>query len=315
MIDVACIGVLVTDLIAKPVDSIPKAGLLERIDSISMYSGGCAMNAGIDMAKIGLKTAVLGKVGADSFGTFLCDELKKYNVETAGIATDNNVQTSASVVISASGGERSFLHTVGANATFCYDDVNWDIVEKSRIAFVAGTMLMDAFDGKDCARVLQKCREMGKITVLDTAWDSRGRWMDVLAPCMPYIDVFMPSIDEAIELAGGEKEPAKIADIFFGMGVKQVVIKLGSRGCYLRESADAEGCVIPCFTVKAVDTTGAGDSFCAGFLSGMAKGLSFVECGRFANAVGAHCVQAMGASTGIRSYEEIQEFIRNQEKN
>ncbi|MBE7062587.1 MAG: carbohydrate kinase family protein [Clostridia bacterium] len=315
MIDIACVGILVADLIAKPVDSIPKAGLLERIDSIAMYSGGCAMNAAIDMAKIGLKTAVLGKVGADSFGDFLRDELKKYNVETDGVATDNKVQTSASVVISASSGERSFLHTVGANATFCYDDVNWDIVEKSRIVFVAGTMLMDAFDGPDCARVLKKCKEMGKVTVLDTAWDSRGRWMDVLEPCMPYIDVFMPSIDEAIELAGGEREPSKIADIFFDMGVRQVVIKLGSQGCYLRESKEAEGVTIPCFTVKAVDTTGAGDSFCAGFLSGMAKGLSFTECGRFANAVGAHCVQAMGASTGIRSYEEIQTFILNQEKN
>ncbi len=315
MIDVACIGILVADVIAKPVDKIPAPGLLERIDSIAIYSGGCAMSAGIDMAKIGLRTAVLGKTGADSFGTYLRGELTKYGVETAGVATDDTIQTSASVVISASGGERSFLHTVGANGTFCYDDVNWDILEKSRIVFVAGTMLMDAFDGADCARVLKKCKEMGKITVLDTAWDSRGRWMEVLAPCMPYIDVFMPSIDEAVQLAGGEEEPAKIADIFFDMGVRQVVIKLGSRGCYLRESREAEGIVIPCFRVKAVDTTGAGDSFCAGFLSGMAKGLSFAECGRFANAVGAHCVQAMGATTGIRSYEEIQSFIREQEKN
>ncbi len=314
MIDVACIGILVADVIAKPVDSIPKPGLLERIDSIAIYSGGCAMSAGIDMAKIGLNTAVIGKVGADSFGSYLCGELEKYNVNTEGIATDDKVQTSASVVISASNGERSFLHTVGANGTFCYADVNWDVIEKSRIVFVAGTMLMDAFDGEDCARVLKKCKEMGKTTVLDTAWDSRGRWMQVLAPCMPYIDVFMPSIDEAIALADGEEDPVKIADKFFDMGVKQVVIKLGSRGCYLRETRAAEGVTIPCFKVKAIDTTGAGDSFCAGFLSGMAKGLSFTECGRFANAVGAHCVQAMGASTGIRSYEEIQGFIRDQEK-
>lgn len=315
MIDVACIGILVADVIAKPVDKIPKPGLLERIDSIAIYSGGCAMNAGIDMAKIGLKTAVLGKTGDDSFGSFLRGELEKYSVDISGLATDESVQTSASVVVSASNGERSFLHTVGANATFCYNDVNWDVIENSKIVFVAGTMLMDAFDGEDCAKVLKKCKAMGKITVLDTAWDSRGRWMQVLKPCMPYIDVFMPSIDEAIELAGGEEEPAKIADIFFEMGVKQVVIKLGSKGCYLRETKDAEGVIIPCFKVKAVDTTGAGDSFCAGFLTGMAKGLPFADCGRFANAVGAHCVQAMGASTGIRSYDEIRNFIIEQEKN
>ena len=156
---------------------------------------------------------------------------------------------------------------------------------------------------------------MGKVTVLDTAWDSKGRWMQVLKPCMPYIDVFMPSIDEAIELAGGETDPVKIADYFFSLGVSKVVIKLGSKGCYLRETIDADGIIIPCFKVQAVDTTGAGDSFCAGFLTGMAKGLSFEECGKFANAVGAHCVQAMGASTGILSYDEIRSFITAQEKN
>ena len=84
-------------------------------------------------------------------------------------------------------------------------------------------MLMDSFDGKPCAEVLKKCKEMGKMTVLDTAWDSQGRWMKVLEPCMPYIDVFLPSIDEAAELAGTRDLDA-IADFFFSKGVKQVAI-------------------------------------------------------------------------------------------
>lgn len=314
MIDVACIGILVADVIAKPVDKIPGSGLLERISSIETFSGGCAMSAGIDMAKIGVKTAILGKVGDDSFGEFLRNELKKYSVNTDGLATDKENQTSASIVLSASSGERSFLHTVGANGTFCYDDVNWDVIEKSKIVFVAGTMLMDMFDGEDCARVLKKAKEMGKTTVLDTAWDSRGRWMEVLRPCMQYIDVFLPSIDEATELAGGETDPDKIADIFFDLGISKCVIKLGSKGCYLRESRASEAKIIPCYKVEAVDTTGAGDSFCSGFISGMVKGLSFEECGRFANAVGAHCVMAKGATTGIKSFEEINAFIESRKQ-
>jgi len=310
MIDVSCVGILVADVITKPVDSVPKSGLLTRVDSIELFSGGCAMSAGIDMAKIGVKTAVLGKVGKDSFGKFLKDELVKYNVCIDGIVEDEKVQTSASVVLSESSGERSFLHCVGANGTFSLDDINWEVVEKSKIVFVAGTMLMDKFDGDDCARFLKKCKEMGKTTVLDTAWDARGRWMAVLEGSMPYIDVFMPSYDEAVELSG-ETEPEKIADVFFSKGVKQVVIKLGSRGCYLRESKDAPAVIVPSFKVQAVDTTGAGDSFCAGFLAGMVRGLSFEECGRFANATGAHCVMAKGATTGIKSFDEIQEFIKN----
>jgi len=99
MIDVSCIGILVADVIAKPIDKIPDPGMLERIGCIETYSGGCAMNAGIDMAKIGLDVAILGKVGKDSFGDFLLGELKKWGISTSGIAIDPENQTSASVVL------------------------------------------------------------------------------------------------------------------------------------------------------------------------------------------------------------------------
>ena len=309
--DVACIGILVADVIAKPVDKIPEPGLLERISGIETFTGGCAMSAGIDMAKIGIKTAVLGKIGADSFGEFQKNALVEYGVGVDGIAVDPKTQTSASIVLSASSGERTFLHCVGANGTFCLDDVNWDVIADSRIVFVAGTMLMDAFDGKPCAEVLKKCKEMGKITVLDTAWDSQGRWMKVLEPCMPYIDVFLPSIDEAAELAGTRDLDA-IADFFFSKGVKQVAIKNGKHGCYLRESADAKPVLLPTYTkAPVVDTTGAGDSFCAGFITGLAKGMTFEECGAFANAVGTFCVSAKGATTGIKDFDTVKAFMRD----
>ncbi len=306
--DVACIGILTADVMAKPVEALPEPGKLDRIDSIEMFSGGCAMNAAIDMAKIGISTALVGKVGNDSFGDFLLKELERNNISTAAMKVDNTAQTSASVVISSANGERSFLHTVGANATFCYDDIDWKVIEDSDIVFVAGTMLMDKFDGADCAKTLKRCKEMGKTTVLDTAWDSKNRWNEILLPCMPYIDIFLPSKEEAYAFSGVE-DPAKTADIFFDMGVKKVAIKIGSKGCYLRESKDAKEVIYPCYNVPVVDTTGAGDSFCAGFLSGMVKGLDFYECGLFANAVGTHCVQAKGASTGIKSYEEIRKFM------
>lgn len=308
MFDVACIGILVADVIAKPVDNIPKKGLLGLIDNITLHSGGCAMSASIDMSKIGLKTALLGKIGNDSFGAFLKNTLIHHNVNIEGLAIDSENQTSASVVLSDSSGERTFLHCIGANGTFCKDDINWDVIKDSKVVFVAGTMLMDTFDGEHCASVLKKCKQMGKITVLDTAWDSKGRWMDVLEPCMPYIDVFLPSIEEATELSG-KIDPNEIADVFFEKGVKQIAIKMGSNGCYLRESKETDGITVPPYKVKAVDTTGAGDSFCAGFITGLVKGMSFEDCGRFANAVGAHCVSAMGATTGIKNMAEILKFM------
>jgi len=311
MFDVACIGILVADLIAKPVDKIPEAGLLERIDSIGLYSGGCAMSAGIDMSKLGLKTAVLGKIGNDSFGEFLKCELEKYHVNCDGLAIDPSVQTSASVVLSAGGGERSFLHCIGANGTYGYTDVNFDIIKKSQIVFVAGTMLMDAFDGEASAAVLRRAKEMGKVTVLDTAWDSKGRWMDVLRPCMAYIDYFLPSMEEAVMLSG-KRDPREICDVFLDIGVQNVVLKNGEDGCFVLQ--EGELITIPPYKCDAVDTTGAGDSFCAGFITGLIKGLDIVECGKFANAVGAHCVMEKGATTGMKSYEDIYRFMEKYER-
>ena len=172
---------------------------------------------------------------------------------------------------------------------------------------------MNTFDGQQTADFLKKCKEMGKTTLLDVCWDAKDRWASVLDCAMPYIDIFMPSIDEAVKLSG-ETEPEKIADVFFAKGVRKVVIKLGKHGAYLREEKDAKSVIIPTYSkIKAVDTTGAGDSFCSGFITGLVKGLSFEECGLFANAVGTHCVMEKGATTGIKSYEEIRKFMEEYE--
>ena len=308
MFDVVCIGILVADVIAKPVNGIPARGLLSLTDEISLHSGGCAMSAAVDMSIIGLNTAIAGKIGNDRFGKFLKERLIEKGVNVEALAVDDIKQTSASIVLSDSGGERTFLHCAGANATFSEKDINWNVIDKSEIVFVAGAMLMDAFDGRDCAAVLKRCKEKGKLTVLDTAWDSKGRWMGVLEGCMPYIDVFLPSYDEAVQLSG-KSDLKEISDVFFDKGVGKVAIKLGSKGCYLREGRESEGIKLSAYDTVVVDTTGAGDSFCAGFITGLSKGMSFLECGRFANAVGAFCVSSVGATTGIRPFAQIQKFL------
>ncbi|MFA7637258.1 MAG: carbohydrate kinase family protein [Monoglobales bacterium] len=306
---VACVGILVADVITKPVDIVPERGLLSHVDAIELYSGGNAMTAAINMRKMGIDSAIVGKVGEDMFGTFLEEKIKEFGVNTKGLKRDKKTQTSASIVLSASDGERTFLHCVGTNGTFSIDDIDWDVIGEAEFVFVTGTYLMDTFDGEQTARFLKKCKDMGKTTLLDVCWDAKERWAKLLDGAMPYIDIFMPSIDEAVKISG-ETEPDKIADVFFEKGVKRVVIKLGKKGAYLRESADAKSVIVPTYSkIKAVDTTGAGDSFCSGFITGLAKGLSFEECGLFANAVGTHCVMEKGATTGIKSYEEIRKFM------
>ncbi len=300
---------MVADVITKPVDALPGKGLLSQVDSIGMYTGGNAMTAAINIAKIGPKSAVIGKVGQDAFGDFLIRSLQEKNIDASSVKRDASAQTSSSVVLSDFTGERTFLHCVGANGTFSLSDIDFDKVEQAAIVFVTGSFLMNTFDGEQTAAFLKRCKEMGKTTALDVCYDSHGRWSQVLDQCLPYLDIFLPSIDEAIELSGGETDPQKIADSFFDKGVGSVVIKMGGKGCYIRENRTDQGEVLPIFKVKAVDTTGAGDSFCSGFLAALSMGHSFRECALFGNAAGACCVMAKGATTAMRDYAGLKALI------
>jgi sugar/nucleoside kinase (ribokinase family) len=134
--------------------------------------------------------------------------------------------------------------------------------------------------------------------------------MQLIAPCLPYLDYFIPSLEEA-EMISGKSNPEEIADSFLEAGVKTAVIKLGSKGCFIKNKAGDKYFIDSFKGIKAVDTTGAGDSFAAGFITGIVKGWDLYKCGKFANAVGAHCVMKVGATSGIKTIDEIQKFINS----
>ncbi len=307
---VACVGIMVADVIVEPVETYPEHGLLVPVNSITMHSGGNAMTASINLRKLGVESSLIGGVGNDMFGDYLKNCLIKANVKTDGIKTYDKVQTSTSVLmIEKNTGERSFFHCRGANGAFSIDDIDFDIIRNNDIIFVTGTFLMDTFDGIQTMEFLKKCKSMGKTTVLDVCWDSSGQWSKILDCAMPYIDIFMPSIDEAKMLTN--KEDLKdISDVLFEKGVKTVVIKCGSKGCYCRPDVKSDGIVISVYKVENIaDTTGAGDSFCSGFLAAYARGENIIDCAKVGNATGAHCCMAKGATEGIKSYQEIISFM------
>ena len=310
---VACVGILVADVMTAPAkDGYPIPGELKRVDAVTVHNGGNAMTASINLAKMGVQSSIIGKVGNDMFGTYLKDCLTRGGVDVKGLKTDYETQTSVSVVLLNGSGERAFLHCVGTNATFGIDDVDYSVIEESDLVFVTGTFLLDKFDGEQTVEFLKKCKEMGKTTFLDVCWDAKGRWATLVNDALPYIDYFMPSIDEAVRIAGGAEDPDEIADILIGRGANNIVIKLGGEGSYLRKTNEKRGTVYPAKRgVVAVDTTGAGDSFCSGFLAAYARGESPEECMRVANATGALCVTCKGATTATRSYEETIKFLNN----
>lgn len=307
MTEVVCLGILVADVVGKPVESLPERGKLLLVDTMELHTGGCAASTGIGLAKIGIKTAVIGKVGADGFGDFMVSRLEQNGIDTRGVVRDRKNATSATMVMVHTDGERSFLHYLGANASLEEDDVDLMLVGGAKVLHIAGTFLMPGIDGQPTARILKKAREMGVTTTLDTAWDSKGRWMSLLEPALPFVDIALPSIDEA-RMVTGKQAPRDVAKVLMDFGVKTVGLKMGEEGCYIR-SSDVE-LSIPPFKVECVDALGAGDSFVAGFLTGVVQGWDLERTGRFANAVGASCVTALGATTGIKSLEETEKFIK-----
>jgi len=306
MADIACVGILVADLIGRPIDTLPPKGRLGLVEEMTLHIGGCASNTGIDLARLGVSSAVLGKVGADGLGDFIVQTLERDRVDTRGVERDPAVSTSATMVLVDSGGERTFLHHLGGNARYTEDDVEWDVVSSSRILHMAGALVMPALDGEPMARVLRKAKDLGLITSLDTVWDATGSWMKTLKSCLRYADYFMPSLSEAIELTG-RKELHDVASALRDDGVGTVCLKLGDEGCYVL--GDGVEVRLPVYRVTAVDGTGTGDAWDAGFLVGILKGWDIATSARFANAVGAMCVMATGATAGIRSMADALQFM------
>jgi len=312
MSDIVCVGILVADVLGKPVDSLPEKGKLGLVDKMSLQIGGCAANFAIDLAKLGLKTTIIGKIGDDNFGKFLLDTLNSERVDVTGLKLEKNVSTSASMVMISGDGERSILHSFGANAKFCFDDINLDVIRKSKILLIAGTFLMPDFDGEGTEKLLKFAKENDVKCCMDTAWDSKGQWIKKIESSLLYLDWFMPSYAEACEMSG-KTSPEETAQFFHSKGVRNVIIKMGNEGCFVKPENE-NGYQVPAFNkVKVIDTSGAGDSFCAGFIAGLYKGWDIPECARFANAVGAHCIMQIGTTAGIKSIEETLEFIRDYE--
>ncbi len=300
---IVCLGVLVADVVAKPVDALPRRGTLELIERMELHIGGNAANSAAVLAKLGLPVKLVGKVGDDSFGAFLAEGLAKLGVDTCAVATDPHASTSVSLVTVHSDAERSFLHVAGANATLKSEDVDWGALGGSRFFHVAGLQLLTGLEGEGVAVVLAEAQKRGMVTLLDTVMNPRSAGWVGLAPALPHLDWFVPSVDEIQQLCGKVTVIEQIAACRVVNPALNMVVKVGSEGCWVAE-ARKDPVLVPAEPgIMVVDTLGAGDAWCAGFLAGLSRGLVPLEAAALANRVGAACVQALGATTGIPRLE------------
>lgn len=304
--EVICLGILVADIIGRPIDSLPARGALQLVPSITPHIGGCAANTGIGLQTLGIETTVVGKVGRDGFGTLVRSELEAHAV-TVQVVEDEAAPTSATMVMVSSDAERSFLHCIGANATLRFEDFDLSLLDGVKLLHIAGHGLMPSFDGAGCAQLLQIARQQGIKTSLDTAGAPDELWCRNLRSCLPHLDYFVPSLHEVQQLFPIAQTPETIAEELLRAGVGVVALKMGEAGSYVSDGTT--GHFVPPFKVEAVDATGAGDAFAAGFLTGTLRGFSLETAARLGNAAGALCVTEVGTVAGYRTLPETLDFI------
>jgi sugar/nucleoside kinase (ribokinase family) len=305
--DVLCVGQLVADILVKPVDSVDFSVDTQKIDLIEVKNGGDCLNTAIGLAKLGNKVGFVGKIGNDQFGDFLTDVIKQYDIDIKGLKIADNVATSAVVVLISKSGERTFLYYGGANDSFKFEDIEPDVVDSTKIVHVGGTYQLPDFDGYGAAKLFELARSKNKITSMDVTWDTSGKWLKTIQPCLKYLNFFMPSYQEA-KMITKKEQPEDIAAFLQNEGVDVVIIKLGKDGSYIKSRHEAFYC--PSYATNVVDTTGAGDSFVAGFLTGVLKDWNLAKCAQVASGVSAFCIQHLGATTGIPSFTEVNDFIK-----
>ena len=302
--DAAIFGLIVADLIAEPMDlrSPPAPGGLVLTNSITLTSGGNVCNTGVAMAKLGMKVAAAGLVGKDVLGTAVTEKLRNEGLDTAAVFPPDRGQTSASVVAVEPSGERCFFHTPGVTklldaAAFrrCFE-----VFRRCRYVQVGYFGLLPALTG-DLPVVLKELRTLApqlKIA-LDTV-NPPDTW-ERLQPILPQVDLFCPSRTEAAALTG-ESAPHKMVNVFrqhMRPGTL-IGIKLDADGCYLDDGHKAV--TVPAYKIDVVDTTGAGDTWFGGLLTGLIRGMSLEDAGRFANRAAADCCTALGASAGVKDF-------------
>jgi sugar/nucleoside kinase (ribokinase family) len=307
--EVLCAGIIVADHVCSPISHLPAAGELVMADRLLLTIGGCAANAAVDLAKMGVRAAVVGRVGGDVFGRVVADLLRGHGVDVSAVTVSPTADTSQTLIVNVAGQDRRFIHTFGANAEFSAADIPAERVAHCRVLYLGGYLVMPNIRQDELAATFAAARRAGAQTVLDVVTPGPGDYLPQLERLLPHVDVFLPNNHEA-ELITGEVDPVRQAERFRRLGAGTVVITMGAKGAVLvNDSTRLQAGV---FSVPFVDGSGGGDAFDAGYIYGLLNRLGPEDCLRVASALGASCVRAIGTTPGVFTRPECDAFLQEQ---
>jgi sugar/nucleoside kinase (ribokinase family) len=351
-IDVIVSGHLCLDLIPAmdhvTMQQLTTPGRMVETGPISVSTGGAVSNTGLALHRLGVNVRLMATVGDDLIGQMIVAYLKNRDERLIQSITVQRGQAgSYTVVLSPEHADRTFLHCIGTNSAFGIDNIDFALLAKARIFHLGYPPVLRrliANDGSELRTLYERAKTTGVVTSMDlTLPDPQGAggqlaWLPILRNVLPYVDVFLPSVDEILFMLRREDYRAwgaqaqshltgpylrALAAELLDMGAGIVGFKLGEMGFYLRTadaarfdrlhklSLDAAAWTnvelwTPAYRVEVAGTTGAGDAAYAGFLAALLNRASPLDAIRWACAVGACCVEAADATSGVRSWQETQ---------
>lgn len=291
-------------------------GKLVNVGNAEIHLGGCVSNTGLAMKKLGADVELLGKVGDDDFGRTIERILASHGA--GGLIVDKNCSTSYSVVVAVPGLDRMFLHNPGANDTFLSSDIPDSVFDGAGYFHFGYPPLMKTMyedGGDELAKILKRAKDKGLVTSLDMSFveagspSGRADWQSILRKTLPYVDYFMPSLEEVSAMFGGTTDTEEIAKACLAYGAKAVVIKCGTDGMYYR-TEDRAGHQKAFKAPFVASATGAGDVSIAAFLVAISRGEPLERAVALACAEGCCSVTSYDSLGGIKPLEELEDMIK-----
>ncbi len=290
--DVVGFGALNVDMLFK-VQKLAGAEEESFIEEYAEACGGSAANTIVALARLGCKTGFIGKVANDREGKLQIDCFSNEGVDTSGIIQATKGKSGSVMGFVDKKGARALYINSGVNDTIEPREINYGYLSQTKYVHFSSFVGEKSFRAQK--KLLAALPNDVKIS-FDPGSVYAQKGFAAIEPIIRSTYVLMPNAFE-LELLTGETDYRKGADLMIGLGVKIVAVKLGDKGCYVTDAE--EQLKVEPFKVKAVDTTGAGDAFCAGFLYGLIHKKTLYECGQIANFVASKSVVAMGARAGL----------------
>ncbi len=306
--DVSVIGLYILDVLGRPVSRIPENGGVDFIEEIRLTVAGTAGGTVIDTAKLGLKSLAVGAVGDDEKADWVMLTMQKHGIDTSAMQRLEGIPTSSTILNVRPNGERPALHVRGASDHFDVPPSMYAQAFDAPIIHLGGTGLLKKLDGPASLNLLKEVKSRGRIVTFDLI-AANAETTRIVKPLLPFIDYFMPSIEEAKDMSG-QSTAEDCAKFYLDHGASCCVFTLGGDGAFYAHR-DGARITSKAYDINVVDTTGCGDAFDAGFIAALHHKMDVETSLRFAQAAAGLVASGLGSDAGIVSFEDTLLTMKN----